>query len=258
MEFLSSFDWRVANFNSPWIAFSVPGVYVSIILLHKLIFGQSPPGFGELQLVQAGHNLILCIGSLVIFTFVLYELYARSVLDHDITWIVCEKKGTLARGSLWFWSYVYYLSKYYELFDTVLQLLRGKVPPHYFLHVYHHALIIVMCWFWLEFASSLQFIGILFNTLVHVVMYAYFFLRSINRPPSWKKYVTRFQIVQFVTSFLCFGCTLYHVYFLNQNCNGMNTVYLQLLFNGTLLYGFVGLLSGEKGSRSFKKDFKQR
>jgi hypothetical protein len=39
---------------------------------------------------------------------------------------------------------VYYLSKYYELLDTVLQLLKGRPPPHFFLHVYHHATVLVM------------------------------------------------------------------------------------------------------------------
>ena len=32
-----------------------------------------------------------------------------------------------------------------------------------------------MAWFWLEYAQSLQFIGLLFNTSVHVVMYYYYF-----------------------------------------------------------------------------------
>ena len=37
---------------------------------------------------------------------------------------------------------LYYLSKYYELLDTVLQLLKGRPPPHFFLHVYHHATVL--------------------------------------------------------------------------------------------------------------------
>ena len=37
---------------------------------------------------------------------------------------------------------MYYLSKYYELLDTVLQLLKGRPPPHFFLHVYHHATVL--------------------------------------------------------------------------------------------------------------------
>ena len=155
----------------------------------------------------------------------------------------------MAQGSLWFWSYVYYLSKYYELVDTFLQLFRGKLPPHYFLHSYHHAAVIIMSWIWLEYASSLQFIAILFNTAVHVIMYWYFFLRSINRPPKWKKYVTLFQIVQFATSFLCFLGTLYYAHIDGRKCNGMVTVYGQLVFNASLLYGFLGVLFSDKNSK---------
>ena len=53
-----------------------------------------------------------------------------------------------------------------------------------------------MAWFWLEYAQSLQFIGLLFNTSVHVVMYYYYFRRVLGWPVWWKRYVTTFQIVQ--------------------------------------------------------------
>ena len=32
---------------------------------------------------------------------------------------------------LFFWPYVYYLSKYYELIDTLLQMLRGRATPNW-------------------------------------------------------------------------------------------------------------------------------
>ena len=112
------------------------------------------------------------------------------------------------RGPLWFWSYLYYLSKYYELFDTVLQLLKGRPPPHFFLHVYHHATVLLMAWFWLQYAQSLQFIGLLFNASVHVVMYYYYFRRVLGWSVWWKRYVTNFQIVQFGTSAVCYVVTL--------------------------------------------------
>ena len=54
----------------------------------------------------------------------------------------------------------------------------------------------VMAWFWLEYVQSLQFIGLLFNTSVHVVMYYYYFRRVLGWPVWWKRYVTTFQIVQ--------------------------------------------------------------
>ena len=53
-----------------------------------------------------------------------------------------------------------------------------------------------MAWFWLEYVQSLQFIGLLFNTSVHVVMYYYYFRRVLGWPVWWKRYVTTFQIVQ--------------------------------------------------------------
>lgn len=53
-------------------------------------------------------------------------------------------------------SYVYYMSKYYELLDTVLQWLRGKESPNYGLHVYHHAVIVVLSWSWPTYVMSLQ------------------------------------------------------------------------------------------------------
>lgn len=99
-------------------------------------------------------------------------------------------------GGLWFWSYVYYLSKYYELLDTVLQLLKGRPPPHFGLHAYHHAVVLLMAWAWLEYVQTLQYIGLLFNTSVHVVMYYYYFRRVLKLPVPWKRFVTVFQIVQ--------------------------------------------------------------
>ena len=67
-----------------------------------------------------------------------------------------------------------------------------------FLHVFHHATVVVMAWLWLHSAQSLQTVALLTNTFVHVVMYYYYYRSSIGSPPRWKKLVTNIQIVQFV------------------------------------------------------------
>lgn len=67
-----------------------------------------------------------------------------------------------------------------------------------FLHVFHHATVVIMAWLWLHTAQSLQTIALLTNTFVHVVMYYYYYRSSIGSPPRWKKVVTNIQIVQFV------------------------------------------------------------
>ena len=126
--------------------------------------------------------------------------------------LFCENTRTESKGSLWFYVYLYYLSKFYELLDTVLQMLSGKIPPNYFLHVYHHSCVIMNVWYWLESAASLQFIGLLFNTAVHVVMYYYYYLRSVGIVPKWKNSVTSFQIIQFITSGVSFLVMVYFLY----------------------------------------------
>lgn len=49
--------------------------------------------------------------------------------------------------------------------------------------------------------------GVVANALIHSFMYYSYYKTSIGKPPSWKKYLTQAQIVQFVwglTSFLPF------------------------------------------------------
>ena len=124
-------------------------VYGSICLAHLLIYRKDPkelPIWAFLKDFLPTHNLVLCIGSLIMFVGCLKEVILRSIDEGDASWLLCEHPDSRPRGALWFWSYIYYLSKYYELLDTGLQLVRGKYPPHYFLHSYHHAGVIFMGW----------------------------------------------------------------------------------------------------------------
>lgn len=208
------------------------------------------PWFGsDLKIFQFVHNVNLVGSSFAMLVGVLYEAYNRSVSENSMLFLFCEDSSTApASGAIYYWSYIYYLSKYYELLDTVLQIFRGKPPPHYVLHVYHHAAVLFMAWAWLETKQSLQFIGLAFNTAVHVVMYTYFLQRTItSQVPRWKSFVTLFQIIQFMCSLLAFFVTIYLVFILQYECAGMNALYLNVLFNITLLHSFIGVfLKGKK------------
>ena len=157
------------------------------------------------------------------FVGCLREVILRSNAEGSTEWLLCEHPDTQPKGALWFWSYIYYLSKYYELIDTFLQLVRGRYPPHYFLHSYHHAGVILMGWAWVDSVATMQFIGMLFNTAVHVVMYYYFYLKSQGIEPFWKRYVTTFQIIQFLTSGVCFLITMNMVVGNGRSCAGTFT-----------------------------------
>lgn len=234
-----------------------------------------------MQFVQAGHNLMLSVGSYVMFLGTLREVVLRAGRESmspsasgafgSVTFLFCETTGSVATGPLYFWSYVYYLSKYYELIDTVLQLCKGRAPPHFFLHVYHHATVLLMSWFWCEYCQvravrgesskplaqehiwsqlppplqTLQWIGLCFNAAVHVVMYYYYFRSVLKLPTPWKRFVTQFQIIQFGFSLLCFLATL-GLLLSGASCEGTKPLLFNLIFNLTLLWQFVELLRGSK------------
>jgi len=100
--------------------------------------------------------------------------------------------------------YWFYISKYYELFDTFLLYLNGKSPI--FLQKYHHIGAII-CWH-LPYVYKVDAIWIpsIANSFVHTIMYSYYLgcLLRINQVRFIKKYITTLQIAQ-----LSFGH--YHV-----------------------------------------------
>lgn len=247
---IESFTWENAPMRSFSLALATSISYLIVVFSHQankdvrdMMFIIKNP-----KRLVAIHNLILCVLSLGMFVGCLYEVILRSQSEESVDWIFCEHTYIEPRGKLWFYSYLYYLSKYYELIDTFLQLLANKNIPNFFLHVYHHSVVILMSWFWVETGMSAQFIGLLFNTAVHVAMYYYYYLRAIGIVPAWKKYVTLFQIVQFVTSLVCFVITMSYVFTRpsERQCKGITVLYGQLIFNASLLYGFVGIFKGGK------------
>ena len=94
--------------------------------------------------------------------------------------------------------YYFYLSKYYEFFDTFLLYLNGKSPI--FLQKYHH-IGAVLCWH-LTYVYKMDCVWIptCFNAFVHTIMYSYYLgcLLKIERVRFIKKYITGLQLSQLV------------------------------------------------------------
>lgn len=95
----------------------------------------------------------------------------------------------------------YYFSKLIEFMDTFFFILRKNNHQITFLHVYHHASMLNIWWFvmnWIPCGHS--YFGATLNSFVHVVMYSYYGLTAVPalRPYLWwKRYITQLQLIQF-------------------------------------------------------------
>ncbi|XP_034191108.1 very long chain fatty acid elongase AAEL008004 isoform X3 [Osmia lignaria lignaria] len=97
----------------------------------------------------------------------------------------------------------YYFSKFTEFMDTIFFVLRKKNDHVSTLHVIHHGCMPMSVWFGVKFTPGghSTFFGLL-NTFVHIVMYTYYLLAAMGPRVQpylwWKKYLTVFQMIQFV------------------------------------------------------------
>uniref|UniRef100_A0A1B6D8X5 Elongation of very long chain fatty acids protein n=1 Tax=Clastoptera arizonana TaxID=38151 RepID=A0A1B6D8X5_9HEMI len=100
----------------------------------------------------------------------------------------------------------YYFSKFTEFFDTLFFILRKKNQHVSTLHVIHHGCMPMSVWMGMKFAPGghSTFFALL-NTFVHIVMYFYYMVAAMGPRYQkyiwWKKYLTSFQMIQFVAIF---------------------------------------------------------
>ena len=81
--------------------------------------------------------------------------------------------------------------------------------------------------------------------------YHYYAMKILNRPTSWKRWITKLQIIQFATSFALLGKTLWH-YQRSNNCAGMKALVYNCIFNATLIVQFIGV---DKRNKAQKKEW---
>jgi elongation of very long chain fatty acids protein 4 len=134
-------------------------------------------------------------------------------------------------------TWVFYLSKVLDFFDTVFIVARRKYEQLSFLHLYHHTTIFMVYWMNINFNYSGDiYLTIVLNGTIHAIMYFYYFVTAMNVvvPTPLKKMITRAQMLQFVIMILQASYLLYYKCPAPRNITILYLVYIismYVLFN---------------------------
>jgi fatty acid elongase 3 len=212
----------------------------------------------SLRWATALHNLALCLGSAAMFVVAVVATWRRA-RSQGVAEVFCSRSAPAptstpdpsATGLLFFTMYAYYLSKFWELLDTVILVLKKK--PLIFLHYYHHAIVILMVWTWLEWGIPFAALGMIANTLIHVFMYYYYGVTSLGYRVWFKRYLTSAQIVQFAASFLLALPYLY-LHVTRGGCHGFQAFLFSMAVNATFLLLFIQFYASAYGGKQAKRE----
>jgi hypothetical protein len=178
--------------------------FLFIVVGQRLMRDRKPFG---LKRLLAGWNLLLAVYSTCgALRLVPHLAYGHAT--NPAAYFVCRNAIVhSAQGSIYFWISLFIWSKYFELIDTAFLVLRKK--PVNFLHWFHHATVLAYTWHSMAHQTStgIYFAGM--NYLVHSIMYFYYFLAAVGRPPNWGLFVTCLQIAQM---FAGIGINAYQYY----------------------------------------------
>jgi elongation of very long chain fatty acids protein 6 len=173
-------------------------VIISVIYMICIFAGrrymESRPKY-ELRMPLLIWNLVLAIFSIVGAIRVWPE-FIYALTNHGIVYSVCD--SSYAYSITGFWAFMFCMSKLPELVDTLFIVLRKQ--KLIFLHWYHHATVLIYCWFSYKDFSATGRWFMNMNYLVHAIMYSYYACKAmrLSVPLFISKIITASQILQMI------------------------------------------------------------
>ncbi|CAN7984968.1 unnamed protein product [Ixodes hexagonus] len=196
--------WLLAGNKTFLAALLVGYVYVVRYGGPRFMKGRKP--YENLKPLILAYNFSMVL----VNAYFLVNFLTRSYLGGGYN-LICQgidykasDKDTMEVLELYWW---YHWLRITDFLDTVFFVLRKKDSHVSLLHVGHHVLVVFNGWYGLAYGSDGQVtLTVVLNCFVHVLMYSYYFLSLLGpavRPYLWwKRYLTGFQLVQFVVMFL--------------------------------------------------------
>ncbi|KYQ90138.1 steroid isomerase [Tieghemostelium lacteum] len=215
-KYMDNWRWEVGKtpLSEDIYPYSTSVTYLLVIfLLVKFMKNRKPMQLKGFSIVH-NLNLILLSGSMLIG--VLEAAYRQSQSQGTFS-LFCEQSPNAVQGRIGFWIYIFYLSKYVELIDTVILALKKR--SIIFLHVFHHMIMVPLTHLWLkEQWLSGSWWCTFVNSFIHVIMYYYYLQTTLGNQCWFKKYITTSQIVQFLTGTVV--VTYWLIIRKSYNCQG--------------------------------------
>ena len=147
---------------------------------------------------------LLCVGISIVCTVVGFTEFLRKGSVFELV----EVSGLLKQI-----YFLYWISKIFELMDTVFMVLRHNLHQMSFLHIFHHSSMILLADYTYSVSPWKPMSVVIFlNSFVHICMYSYYAVSVVKRvDSSWKKLITHIQLTQFVIGlFFAIPGYIYH------------------------------------------------
>ncbi|KAK7310890.1 hypothetical protein RJT34_08673 [Clitoria ternatea] len=229
-----------------WFLISVIFFYiaaaVTVHLLLKLFRRRRAVPLGP---IPALHSLVMSLVSVTTFIGMFFSaeaeardtrwLWQRSRTT-SLEWLLCFPLGIRPSGRVFFWSYVFYLSRFLHLLRTFFVVLRHRRLS--FFRLFNNSVLLIMSFLWLEFSQSLQVVAILFSTLVYSVVYGCRFWTEIGLPCKPITCAVKCQMALLGFNLVCHVGVI-SLHYLRGGCNGIGAWVFNSVLNVAFLVQFL-------------------
>ncbi|KAM7252276.1 hypothetical protein ACFE04_024159 [Oxalis oulophora] len=192
------------------------------------------------------HSLIMSISCTVIFAGIFLSAVAeiretrwfwgRTKTKSTVQWLLCFPIGTRPSGRVFFWSYLFYLSRFLHMLRTLISVASRRRLS--FVQLLNNSILTFMAFLWLEYSQSIQVVAILFTTFVYAVVYGYRFWTGIGLPGACFPFVVNCQVVLLGCNLVCHVAVLL-LHFMRGGCNGIGAWVLNSVLNCVILLLFL-------------------
>mmetsp|Transcript_17300 Transcript_17300/g.27002 ORF Transcript_17300/g.27002 Transcript_17300/m.27002 type:complete len:269 (-) Transcript_17300:60-866(-) len=221
-------ELRFTDFTSISIAIAT---YLSITFFLYQFMLKREKGFSLKPLLVVYNAICVMLAFYVCFGI------AKHWVNNGVHSFVCNKEDYSHTGlELAFVFWCFYAQKFFEFFDTWFFILRRSFRQVSFLHIFHHASIVLVVGLILPRAYSGDiYLPIFLNSFVHVCMYSHYLVSCLGHTTWWKPYLTSMQLIQFVL----ISCQNLYAWYKGPTCGGPDySKALLIVYMGSMLFLF--------------------